>query len=193
MTRNTRGDRLTIERLARDCLDVSFLKRHGFLEGSWVTIGPSLRWPRIARMRIARYLLILDLQGHSVPQNIHVSWTKVHFGGHRPWMHCPYCERRVARLYSGLGGYFCRACLGNPPYASQRLSAQGRAHYRACKLRLRLNGQAQLSAPFPERPRGMHRHTYQRLSREGMSREAGLAKRIRDRFPDYASLVAYIE
>jgi hypothetical protein len=26
-------------------------------------------------------------------------------------MHCPYCEKRVAKLYRGLGGYFCRATL----------------------------------------------------------------------------------
>ena len=67
MTRNRRGNQLPIERWTRDCLDVRFLKREGFLDSSWVAIGPSLRWPRIARMRIARYLLILDLQGHSVP------------------------------------------------------------------------------------------------------------------------------
>jgi hypothetical protein len=82
---------------------------------------------------------------------------------------------------------------GSPPYASQRLSAQGRAHYRACKLRLRLDGPAQPSAPFPERPKRMHRRTYQRLRREGMRLEAGLSKRMRNRFPDYASLVAYLD
>ena len=73
MTCNRRVNRLTIERWTRDCLDVRFLKRTGILDGSWVTIGPSLRWPRIARMRIARYLLILDLRGHGVPQHIRVS------------------------------------------------------------------------------------------------------------------------
>jgi len=29
----------------------------------------------------------------------------VHLGGERPWMHCPHCQTRVAKLYSGLGGY----------------------------------------------------------------------------------------
>ena len=137
MTRNRRGNRLPTERWTRDCLEVRFLKREGFLDGSWVAIGPSLRWPRIARMRIARYLLTLDLQGHSVPQHIRASWTRLHFGGDRPWLHCPHCERRVAKLYRGLAGYFCRACVGNPPYATQLLSAGGRAHFKACKLRLR--------------------------------------------------------
>jgi hypothetical protein len=144
-------------------------------------------------MRIARYLLILDLRGHSVPHQIRVSWTKVHLAGERPWMHCQHCQTRVARLYAELGGYFCRGCLGSPPYATQQLSAQGRAHFQACKLRLQLGGQAQLTMPFPERPRNMHRRTYERLRRQGMDLEAQLSKRMQKRFPDYASLVAYTE
>jgi hypothetical protein len=158
-----------------------------------VTLGPSLKWPAIALMRVARYLLTLDLRGHSVPQKVRVSWTKVHLGGARPWLLCPYCQKRVAKLYSGLGGYFCRACIGNPPYATQLLSAGGRSHYRACKLRLRLDGEAQLSTPFPERPRGMHRRTYRRLKSQLIMLEAGLSKRMRKRCPDYANLVAYTD
>jgi hypothetical protein len=191
VTRNRRAGGLTVEKLFHDCLDVRFLRRKGFFDDGWVTLGPSLKWPHIARMRLARYLLTLDLRGHSVPQHVRVSWSKVHLGGERPWLHCTHCERRVARLYRGLAGYFCRACVGNPPYASQWLGAQGRAHDQACKLRLRLNGEARLSTPFPERPRGMHRRTYLRLRQEGMRLEAGLSKRMRTRFPDYASLVAY--
>jgi hypothetical protein len=184
---------MTIERLAADCLDVRELRRRGFFDGGWIAIGGTLRWPRIARLDIAGYAIILDLRGHSIPQRIRVSWTRVHLGGQRPWMHCPHCETRVAKLYRGLGGYFCRACVGNPAYASQGLSAQARAHYRACKLRLRLNGDAQLSKHFPERPKRMHRRTYERLRRQGMRLEAALSKRMRNRFPDYESLVAYFD
>ena len=111
VTRN-QPDRLTIEKLAHDCLDVRALRRKGFFDDGWVTIGPSLKWPRIARLRIARYLILLDIRGRSDLQRIRVSWTNVHLGGNRPWMHCPYCETRAARLYAGLGGYFCRACVG---------------------------------------------------------------------------------
>jgi hypothetical protein len=189
VTRNNRTERFTIEKWTHDCLDVRFLRREGFFGAGWVTVGASLKWPRIAQMRIARYRLTLDLRGHTVPQQIRISWTQVHLGGERPWMHCPHCQSRVAKLYAGLGGYFCRACIGNPPYASQQLGAQGRAHYQACKLRLQLDGQAQLSMPFPERPARMHRRTYERLRQEGMRLEAELSKRMRRRFPDYASLL----
>ena len=56
MTRN----RLTVEQLAKDTLDVRELNRAGLLTGDWL------------------------------------------------W--CPHCERRVARLFKGFAGYFCRAC-----------------------------------------------------------------------------------
>ena len=45
-------------------------------------------------------------------------------------MHCPCCEKRVAKLLKGMGGYFCRACLGNPLYASQAKYAEAVAIYR---------------------------------------------------------------
>ena len=193
VTRNRQGDRFTIERPVHDCLDVGFLKRKGFFDDGWVTIGGTLMWPRIARLRIARFLVLLDFRGRSDPHRIRISRTRMHLGGERPWFHCPHCERRVAKLYRGLAGYFCRGCVGNPPYATQLLSAGGRAHFKACKLRLHLNGEAQLSCPFPERPRHMHRRTYDRLRQAGMALEAGLSKRMRWRFPDYASLVAYAD
>ena len=193
MTRNRRGARLTLEKLFHDCLDVRFLRRKRFFDCGLVTLGPSLKWPHIARMRIARYLLTLDLRGHSVPQHVRVSWTNVHLGGERPWLHCPHCKRRVAKLYRGMAGYFCRPCVGNPPYATQLLSAGGRAHFKACKLRLLLDGEAQLSRPFPGRPRNMHRRTYRRLKGEGMKLEDRLTKRMRKRFPDYANLVVHAD
>ena len=96
--------------------------------------------------------LKLNFWHQATTQYVRVSWSKVHLGGERAWMHCPHCQARVARLYAGLGGYFCRRFIGNPSYATQRLGAQGRAHYQACKLRLQLDGQAQLTMPFPQRP-----------------------------------------
>ena len=126
VTRNRRDAQFTIERLAHDCLDIRELRRRGFLTDRRVEIGPSIRWSKIARMTIERYRIHLNFWRQAT-QYVCVSWTKVHLGGARPWMHCPHCAKRVAKLYAGLGGYFCRACIGNPPYASRRLSAQGRA------------------------------------------------------------------
>jgi hypothetical protein len=193
VTRHEKSTAFTIEKLANDCLDVRELRRRGLFGGDWVAFRPMLRWPKIAQIRAARYTALLDLRGHTIPQRIRVSWTNVHLGGERPWMHCPHCQRRVAKLYGGFGGYFCRACVGNPIYASQALSAQARPHFQACKLRLRIGGEASPTAPFPERPRRMHRRTYERLKRRLLKLEASLSRRVRSRQPDYPSLVAYLD
>lgn len=193
MTRNRTSTRLTIEKLACDCLDVRKLRRKGLFGGDWVTFQPMLGWPRIAQMRVARYVILLDLRDHTMPQQIRVSWTRVHFGGDRPWMHCPHCEKRVAKLYSGLGGYFCRACVGNPICASQALSAQARPHFQACKLRLRMGGQASPTGPLPEQPRRKHRRKYERQKSRLLTLEGGLSRRVRSRQPDYPNLVAYLD
>jgi hypothetical protein len=192
VTRHEKSSAFTIEKLASDCLDVRELRRKGLLGGDWVTFRPMLRWPMIAQLRVARYAILLELRGRP-PQRIRVSWTRPHLGGERPWMHCPHCQRRVAKLYEGLGGYFCRACVGNPIYASQALSAQARPHFQACKLRLRVAGEASPTAAFPERPRKMHRRTYERLKRRLLKLEASLSRRVRSRQPDYPSLVAYLD
>ena len=50
--------------------------------------------------------------------------------------------------------------------------------FQACKLRLQLDGQAQLTMPFPARPPWMHRRTYE----EGHdAREVRLCRVLTDR------------
>jgi hypothetical protein len=193
VTRHNKSPAFTIEKLAQDCIDVRELRKRGLLGWDWVSFKAPFKWPNIVQMRVAKYAILLDLRGRTVTQRIPVSWTKVHLGGERPWMHCPHCQKRVAKLYKGLGGYFCRACVGNPIYASQALSAQSRGHFQACKLRLRLGADASLAAPIPERPRRMHRRTYRRLKGRLLKLEAGLSPRLRDKEPDYPTLVAYFK
>jgi hypothetical protein len=91
-------------------------------------------------MQVARYRIRLEFHNQSLPQSIQVSWTRCHFGGARPWLHCPFCQRRVALLFRGLAGYCCRACCGNPIYESQRKSEKARAYLQAYRLRQRLGG-----------------------------------------------------
>lgn len=159
MTRNRR----TVEELARDTLDVRELNRAGLLTDDWIALRPSLRWPRITTMRLARYRILLELRNQSVPQGIRVSWTRCHFGGFRPWLLCPHCERRVARLFKGFAGYCCRACCRNPIYESQRRSRKGRAYLQAYRIRQRLDGSRPVVDAIPPRPGGMGRKTYARL------------------------------
>ncbi len=103
-----------------------------------------------------------------VKETVDLEWTACNFGGTRPWFLCPgvvgdrRCGRRVAVLY-GPGRYFlCRHCydLG---YQSQRDNETCRALRKAQKIRERLGGSANTTQPFPEKPKGMHRRTYERL------------------------------
>ena len=190
MTRNCRA---TVEELAVDCLDVRELYKAGVLDGGWVTFRwPEFRWPAVRKMRAARYLVQVELHNQIVPLQIRISWTRCHLGGERPWMHCPYCEKRAAKLLRGMGGYCCRACIGNPLYASQAKSTHGRRHFEICKIRLQLNGNASLLEPFPERPRGMHRKTYDRLKARALKLEMDLPPKLRGRAVDYKNLIHYL-
>ena len=94
-----------------------------------------------------------------------------YYDGWRPWFHCPVaahgvsCGRRVAILY-GAGKYFaCRHCY-RLAYPSTREDAPSRALTKAQAIRVRLGGTANMLAPFPPRPKGMHWRTYDRLCRE---------------------------
>ena len=167
--------RLTVEKLGRDAIDVGELKRAGLLTGAWIEVRPSLRWPKIVTMRLARYRIQIELRHQATPQGIRVSWTPCHFGGDRPWLHCPHCDRRVARLFRGLAGYFCRPCCGNPIYESQRRSTKARAYLQAYRLRERLGGSRPVVDAIPLRPRGMKQKTYERLCARIMQLERPLA------------------
>jgi hypothetical protein len=54
-------------------------------------------------------------------------------------------------------------------YASQQEIPRHRAISRPQEARIRLGGSGNLTAPFPARPRGMHRMTYYRLLDRAMA------------------------
>jgi hypothetical protein len=93
--------------------------------------------------------------------------TGCHYGGARHWFLCPAvgCGRRVALLYLG-GRYFaCRNCY-QLAYTSQREAQLDRLARRADKLRERLQWEPGILNGWGERPRGMHRRTFERLASE---------------------------
>ena len=81
-------------------------------------------------------------------------------------MHCPHCNRRVVRLFNGMGGFFCRECVGNPPYESQLRNDMARIYLRAYRLRERIGGGRPVIDPIRERPYRMWRRTYNRIVAE---------------------------
>jgi hypothetical protein len=160
-------------------VDVRYLQRNGLLKpGGWF----SLRWSRAGRetgsiggvvsgdARPDRVTLLyrprrgLGGEWEDVREPVELAWTACNFGGERPWFICPGagCGRRVAVLY-GPGRYFlCRHCY-DLRYESQRENKMYRALHRAQDIRQRLGGSANMTEPFPDKPKGMHWRTYERL------------------------------
>ena len=163
-------------------VDVRYLHRNGLLKpGHWF----SLRWSWAGREtgsirgvvnvdgRPDRVTLLyrhrrgIGGEREDVREPVELAWTACNFGGERPWFICPGadCGRRVAILY-GPGRYFlCRPCY-DLTYQSQRDNKMYRALHRAQKIRERLGGSTNMMEPFPEKPKGMHWRTYERLWRE---------------------------
>lgn len=109
-------------------------------------------------------------------QRISITWTDCRFGGRRAWFRCTgysaaRCGRRVAKLYSDGGLFACRHCHGLA-YASQQLCTRDRLISSARKIRMQLGGGPSLFDPFPDKPRGMHWRTYERLRARARASEA---------------------
>jgi len=111
-----------------------------------------------------------DTEWQLVEQRVALTWTACHLGGRRPWFSCSaytggrYCGRRVAVLYLAGKLFACRRCHGLA-YESQQESLWCRGLGRAQKIRMQLGGSPNPLEAFPDRPKGMHRKTYDRRRR----------------------------
>jgi hypothetical protein len=167
-------------------LDVRRLHREGLLKPdyrfswSWSRGGRQIASVGGVVLGSSRSERVVLLFGHrsgpsahweNVQQPVALEWTPCNFGGERPWFICSgvvngvRCGRRVAVLHAAGKWFMCRHCydLG---YESQREDKTHRALRRAQKIRERLGGSANMTEPFPEKPKGMHWGTYERLWRE---------------------------
>ena len=103
-------------------------------------------------------------ESEGIREPVPLTWTACNFGGQRPWLICPGpgCGQRVAILY-GPGRYFlCRHCY-DLTYQSRRDDKTYRALHKAQEIKERLGGSANMMEAFPEKPKGMHWKTYERL------------------------------
>ena len=97
--------------------------------------------------------------------------TATAFSGRRQWLVCLSCRKRCRVIYGGLR-FRCRACMGLR-YDTQYEPVFARAATRALKIRARLGSKDGMDGPFPDRPKGMHRKTYNRLrAQEALMRNA---------------------
>jgi hypothetical protein len=105
-----------------------------------------------------------------VEQRVPITWTACRLGGRRPWFVCSvysagrYCGRRVALLYGAGELFACRRCY-RQSYASQHEGLRHRGLAKAQKIRMRLGGSPSFLSDFPDKPKGMHWRTYDRLRR----------------------------
>lgn len=160
-------------------LDVRLLDRRGALTpGAWSTTAWTSRGEpsgNITHWADADALILdyktkgpRDAEWQPVQERIPLARTQCHYGGSRPWFLCPGCGRRRAVLFS-FGGYFrCRACH-DLAYGSTRDDRLSRLNRRGEKVTAKLGAKREWVLNWilpPEKPKGMHWDTYDRLRAE---------------------------
>jgi hypothetical protein len=166
-------------------IDLRHMRRHGLLApGRSGTLGWSIRGEPsgMINYRIFEVGIELDYQWrqgevdewHPVITWVPFTFTAQKLGGERRWFLCPNCSRRCAILYGGV--YFrCRQCH-DLAYQSQHEAPHWRSLSQAQKLRQRLGGSGSMGEPFPERPKGKHRKTYERICCKAAQLEGRMAR-----------------
>ncbi len=162
-------------------IDVNRLNREGCLRPGW---AGGWQWSRDGekvasinlraeedRLHLSYRVRVAGGDWEDVDETVRIVRVPCRFGGTRPYFICPgvvngiSCGRRVVKLH-GSGRYFlCRHCY-RLAHASQSEGAWDRALRRANKIRMRLGGEPGMASPFPPRPKGMWRRTYERLRNE---------------------------
>ncbi len=176
--------RETVE--ASRSIDVNALNRAGCLLAGW---AGDWQWTRDGervaainlraeadRLHLTYRVRICGGDWEEVIETVRIVRISCRFGGTRPYFICPgvenghACGRRVAKLHCPGRYFLCRHCyrLG---HASQIEPIWDRALRRANKIRERLGGEPCVAAPFPPRPKGGWRRTYDRLRKRAFEFE----------------------
>lgn len=151
-------------------IDLAWLRKQGILERPyWST----LTWSRGGQTHssvcviaspaglLLSYTLTDRGEKKSITETIPFSCTDTQFNGRRQWFQCPSCRKNCRVIYGG--EYFrCRLCYGLK-YESQYEKSFSRVTDRALKIRRKLDDYGCIDDPFPEKPKGMHWKTYNRL------------------------------
>lgn len=155
-------------------IDLAWLRRKGLLQpGTSSTLRWSRRGTQTGSIGIQCQADCVRLVYRHKPsgkdwidvnERVALVETATRFGGRRPWFVCLSCSRRCRVLYGG-GRFRCRRCNGLK-YDTQYEPPFARAATRALKIRERLGGMGGIDDPFPDKPKGMHRRTYERLQAE---------------------------
>ena len=135
-------------------------------DGGWTI----LRWRSGASVGVygTRYGVEVRFHKHDdeVRLPVIVDRLACHFGGTRPLLRCPRCDRRCRKLYLYGSRFVCRICT-RARYWTQAASPDARMTHRIRRLQSRLAPDVDpndyVIEWVPRRPRGMRRATYRRL------------------------------
>lgn len=106
-----------------------------------------------------------------VEERVSVIWTPCHYGGARPWLSCPKCDRRCQVLYCHGTRFVCRNCA-RLLYQTQTEKLADRLVTKSWRIRKRLGQEGGgIFDFFPEKPKGMHWKTYYRLKEQAREAE----------------------
>jgi hypothetical protein len=174
-------------------LDINKLNKAGCLRPGhwggwqWTREGERVAWITLRRdddlLRLSYRFRQHGGNWQDVEQATGIIWTACRFGGARPYFICPgvvngvVCGRRVMKLYGAARYFLCRHCY-RLAYASQREDRYDRGLRRANKIRAQLGDEPDAASLFPQRPRGMHKRTYQRLQSQISSAEMAAEERL---------------
>jgi hypothetical protein len=156
-------------------IELSYLRKQGMLKPgwrwtlSWTFRGEPSGWIRIETetegLRLIYRTRPAGGEWEDVDELIAYSHTATNFNGRRQWFVCPSCGRRCGVLY-GFSRFRCRSCFCLT-YSSQYEAQWERARDQAERIRKRLGGSGNIIVgdfnPFPPRPKGMWRATYEQL------------------------------
>ena len=128
------------------------------------------------RLHLRYRVSVSSGEWEDVTESVRIVRVPCRYGGTRPYFICPgivngtACGRRVTKLYAPGRYFLCRHCY-RLAYASQSEDLLNRSVRRANKIRQRLGGNGGMASPFPPRPKGMWRRTYERLREQAVEAE----------------------
>lgn len=105
------------------------------------------------------------------------------FGGHQTYFQCQ-CGKKVTKLYVNGSAIACRKCH-SLLYESQFNRKYEQPAAKAAKLRAKLGGGPALLQPLPDRPKAMHRETYETLTYRILAYELEAAAKLKQHREEY--------
>ena len=183
-------------------IDVNHLHREGCLKpGSrsvmhWMRGGEQIASIGLRaeadRLHLSYRVSIGGGEWEEVKEIVPIVRVPCRYGGTRPYFVCPgivngtACGRRAAKLYGPGRNFLCRHCY-RLAYACQSEDLLNRSVRQANKIRRHLGGNGGMAAPFPPRPKGMWRRTYERLREQVFDAEERADNAL---LPHFARLLA---